>query len=162
MRHEQIKVKDSYGKVDVAAVWPSTGQVAPLPIPDIEPSAAQEVFRAAPAAPDVPAGVGILIAGSYAALVAAFAFATVASSHSIFMIVISALFVVTFFTVPRIFLGTEPKSGRRPTLERFLSQGMETLTGHSSGRDALVQMLIVPVSLTLGVIVMGIAAAFIL
>lgn len=160
MRHEQIKIRDSYVKVDAPAVWPASTQVAPLPIPDVEQAA--EPFRAAPSSPDVPAAVGGMIAASYAALVAAFALATVASAHSVFMIVISALFVVTFFTVPHIFLRTEAFEGRRPTLDRFLEEGIATLTGHTSGRDALVQMLIVPVFLTLGVLTMGIAAAFIL
>ena len=162
MRHEQIRAYDSYDRVDVAAVWPATTQVAPLPIPDIERPFDAEGFRAAPSAPDVPAGVGALIAAAYAALIAAFAFATVGSRESVFMIVISALFVVTFFTIPRIFLGTEAGTGARPSFERFLSEGMATMTGHSSGRDALVQMLIVPVFLTMGVLAMGIAAAFIL
>jgi len=34
---------------------------------------------------------------------------------------------------------------------------MDTLTGHSSGRDALIQMMVVPVLLTLGLLAMGIA-----
>ena len=161
MRHEQIHAKGSYEKIDVAAVWPAATQIAPFPIPDIERPFDPEGFHAAPSAPDVPAGVGGLIVASYAALIAAFAFATVGSRESIFMIVVSALFVVTYFTVPRIFLRIEPKAGTRPTLERFLSEGMVTMTGHSSGRDALVQMLIVPVFLTMAVLAMGIAAAFI-
>jgi 3-oxoacyl-(acyl-carrier-protein) synthase len=36
---------------------------------------------------------------------------------------------------------------------------METLTGHSTGGAALVQMLIVPVSLTFGILAMAVAAA---
>lgn len=160
MRHEQIHARDSYTSIDVAAVWPAAAQFAPLPVPEIEHAIAED-FRAAPSTPDLPVAVGKLIVTAYAALIAAFAFATIGSRESIFMIVVAALFVVAFFTVPRIFLRTEPKSGRRPTFERFLSQGMSTLTGHSSGRDALVQMLIVPVFLTLGVLAIGIAAAFI-
>ena len=37
-----------------------------------------------------------------------------------------------------------------------MEKGVNTLTGHSSGREALLQMLIVPVLLTLGLLVMGI------
>lgn len=161
MRHEQIYDSNSYEKVDVAAVWPATVQLAPLPIPDIDRPFDADAFCAAPSAPDMPAAVGGLIAAAYAALIAAFAFATVGSRESIFMIVISALFVVAYFTVPRIFLRIEPEAGKRPTLERFLSDGIATMTGHTGGRDALVQMLIVPVFLTMGVFAMGIAAAFI-
>lgn len=161
MRHEQIADRGSYNKVDVAAVWPVAPQMVPVPVPDMEAPQERQAFAPTPAAPDVPAGVGALIVGSYLSLIAAFAFATAGSAHSIFMITISALFVVTFFTVPRIFLKVEPKSGRRSTLEQFLAEGMDTLTGHSSGGAALVQMLIVPVFLTLAALAMGIAASFI-
>lgn len=159
MRYEQVHAGTSYEKVDVAAVWPATAQLAPLPIHDIGRPLVADAFRAAPSAPDMPAAAGGLIAAAYAALIAAFA--TVGSRESIFMIVVSALLVVAYFTVPRIFLRIEPAAGRRPTLGRFLSDGIATMTGHTSGRDALVQMLIVPVLLTVGVIAMGIAAAFI-
>ena len=131
MRYEQIHAGTSYEKVDVAAVWPATAQLAPLPLHDIDRPLRADAFRA------------------------------VGSRESIFMIVVSALLVVAYFTVPRIFLHIEPAAGRRPTLARFLSDGIATMTGHTSGRDALVQMLIVPVLLTVGVIAMGIAAAFI-
>jgi hypothetical protein len=69
------------------------------------------------------------------------------------------LFLVAYFTVPWLFLKQEPKTGRRPSLDRFMRDGMETFTGHSTGAAALVQMIIVPVLLTLGVAMMGIAAA---
>ncbi len=161
MRHEILKDRDSFDTVDVAAVWPASVQLVPLPIPETENQDCQSAY-AAPAAPDVPVAVGKLIVGAYVALIAAFAFATVASRESIFMIVVSAFFVIMFFSVPRIFLGIEPKCGDRPSLGRFMEEGMQTLTGHSTGAAALVQMLIVPVLLTIGVIVMGIAAAVIL
>ena len=161
MRYEQIHAGTSYEKVDVAAVWPASAQLAPLPLHDIDRPLVADAFRAAPSAPDIPAAAGGLIAAAYAALIAAFALATVGSRESIFMIVVSELFVVAYFTVPRFFLHIEPAAGRRPTLARFLSDGIATMTGHTSGRDALVQMLIVPVLLTVGVIAMGIAAAFI-
>ena len=61
----------------------------------------------------------------------------------------------------RIFFSVEQSTGRRPSFERFLREGMATMTGRSSGRDALIQMLIVPVMLTFGVIAMGIAPAVI-
>jgi hypothetical protein len=67
--------------------------------------------------------------------------------------------MLMFFTVPATFFRVE--GGRRPSFEPFLAQGMDTLTGHSSAGAALVQMLIVPVSLTIGVTAIGIAAAFI-
>ena len=111
------------------------------------------------AAPDVPASVGGMIAGSYAALIAALFIGTAGSASSIFAIIIAGLFVVVFFTVPRIFFAVEPMSERRPGLSSFLKSGMQTMTGHSSGPSALTQMLVVPVFLTFGVLAMGLIAA---
>jgi len=116
-------------------------------------------YYAAPSTPDLPAAVGGLIATSYVSLIGALALATTGSALSTFAIIIAAFFIVVFFTVPRIFLGVEPKSGGRPRLDQFFREGMVTLTGHSSGPAALVQMLIVPVSLTLGVFAMGVIVA---
>jgi hypothetical protein len=159
MRHEQISAKDTYSKVDIAAVWPAGAQVAPLPIPDVEQATHQQ---ATAAAPDVPAAVGKLIIASYVTLLGSFALATVASAYSIYTTVICALFLVAYFTVPWLFFKQERVEGRRPTLESFMQDGMQTMTGHSTGGEALVQMMIVPVFLTFGVICMGIAAAIIM
>jgi hypothetical protein len=158
MRHQGSRNSDRFDTVDIAAVWPASAQVAPLPLPDVD---AAEPALATGAVPDLPAAVGTLIVGSYAVLIAAFALATVSSRESIFMIVIAAFFAVMFFGVPRLFLAIEPKTGPARSLARFMDEGMETLTGHSSGKAALVQMLIVPVFLTGAVIAMGIAAALI-
>jgi hypothetical protein len=157
MRHEQISAKDSYTKVDVAAVWPASREVAPVPVAD-----AAAAFEPTAAAPDVPASVGVMIAGSYVVLVGTFALATVASAYSVYMITISFMFLAAYFTVPYLFFKQEPGKARRPSFDRFMRKGMDTLTGHCSGRDALVQMMIVPVLLTLGVAMMGIAAAIIM
>ncbi len=99
-----------------------------------------------------------LVAASYFALIGALFLATADSGHSKFMVTIALLFVLVFFSVPRIFLGVEPKTSR-PSLKRFMDEGLRTYTGHCSGSDALVQMLVVPVSLTVGVLAMGIVSA---
>ncbi len=158
MRHEQIAAKDSYTKVDVAAVWPASAQVAPLPILDIK-AAPEPAFEGTASCAEVPATVGVLIVGSYVALLGAFAVATIASAYSLYMLTIAAMFLVAFFTVPVLFLRQERNCGKRPSFDRFMQDGMSTLTGHSTGGDALVQMLIVPVLLTFGALAMGIAAA---
>ena len=160
MRHEQIADKASYAKVEFSAAWPAVAQVAPAPLP--EDVAAAEAFVATPSCPDVPAAAGGLIAASYVGLVATFAVAMTGSAQSVFAIVICGVFLAAFFAVPRIFLGVEQSTGRRPSFERFMREGMATMTGRSSGRDALIQMLIVPVLLTFGVVAMGIAAAIIM
>ena len=168
MRHERVLEKDSYSKVEMAAVW-TTANLVPMPVVDIEEPVrqapdpdgreARAAFVPTPAAPDVPAAVGGMLFAAYAALIASFAIATAGSAYSVFMITIAALFVVTFFTVPRIFFAIEPSTGRRPSFDRFMRSGLQTLTGYSTGRDALVQMLIVPVLLTFGALAMAVAAA---
>jgi hypothetical protein len=161
MRHDQIGKKHSYMKVDVAAVWPASARVAPPPLPELEESRTSD-FAPTPAAPDVPAAVGGLIVASYFALIGAFTVATIGSAQSIFAIAIVLVFAISFFTVPRIFFAIEPPAGRRPSFQAFLHQGMETLTGHCRGRDALIQMLIVPVLLMFGALAMGVSAAILM
>ena len=153
MRHENIN------QAHVAAAWPRPLESFAPSIPSLDdqaPAGAAEPAMPAPAVPDVAPGVGMLIVGTYAALIATFFALFTGSLLATMAVSISALFVVIFFTVPRIFLGVEGDTSRRPTLSVFMYQGFETLTGHSSGRDALVQMLIVPALLTIGILAMGI------
>jgi hypothetical protein len=159
MLHEHVSFDDADGAVNIAAIWPASAQIAPIPIPDLVEPRQVAAQAPTPSAPDVPGGVGVLIVGAYAAVIAALALTAVASRESAFMVVIAGLFLVAFFTVPRVFLKVEPKAGRRPSLDRFLAEGMDTLTGHSSGPAALVQMLIVPVFLTFGILAMAVAAS---
>ena len=100
MRHQQLKDHDSYAKVDVAAVWPASAQVAPLPLPEIAEAPAAAEFTPTPAAPELAGGVGGMIVAAYVALLTAFIFATVGSAESIFMVVIAAFFMFMFFMVP--------------------------------------------------------------
>ena len=161
MDSEQVLFRHGYDSMDLAAVWPNSASVAPFPIPEIEPVSPPPQFRPTPAAPEVPAAVGRLIAGSYAGLITALAVATAASAESIFVIVIVGLFVIAFFSVPRVFFAVERDSGVRASLDGFLRHGMHTFTGHNSGKAALVQMLIVPIMLTLAVLAMGITIAMV-
>ena len=159
MDREQINASQGYDAIDIAAVWPTSGQFPSFPLPDLERITESQEFRATAAAPDVPAAVGGMIAASYAGLIIALAVATVGSAESLFVIVIAALFLTAFFTVPRIFFAVERDSGVRTSFDDFLRDGMDTWTGHNSGKAALVQMLIVPVMLTLAVLAMGIIIA---
>lgn len=159
MGSEHIFARHGHDSIDVAAVWPSSVQIAPFPLWEMEPITEYEEFRATPAAPDVPAAVGGMIAASYAGLIVALALATASSAESIFAIVVAGLFVIIFFTVPRIFLAVERDGGERTDFDAFMRNGMETFTGHNSGKAALIQILIIPIMLTLAVISMGITIA---
>lgn len=155
MRHENI-ARDRIA----AAAWPTTmeGLVLAEPAEKGPAEADTEASPALPtaAAPDVASGVGGLIVACYAALILVFFAFFARSLTALFAITVCAVFVAVFFTVPRIFFALEPNATRRPSLPAFMERGMETMTGHSEGGDALVQMLIVPVLLTLGLLAMGI------
>lgn len=152
MRYER-ETFERHQPVDEAAVAWLAPTIAPLPLYDVAPT------RAAPAAPDVPGSVGGMIVASYVGLIGALYVATAGSLQSIFAIAIAALFVAIFFTVPRIFFAVEPMTERRPSFRQFLERGMETFTGHCSGSAALVQMLVVPVFLTMAVMAIGLIVA---
>ena len=155
MRHERI----SQASI-AAAAWPGglEGLVLTEPEAPTASDLATPLPSPAPAVPDVAAGVGGLIIGAYAALIGVFFALFAGSLASIFALVIALGFVVMFFSVPAIFLKVEGDQSRRPSMGDFMYDGIQTLTGHSSGKDALVQMLIVPVLLTFCILVMGIAA----
>jgi hypothetical protein len=146
MRYEQIVLKDSY-------------HITIAPQADVVDEADTATFRSAPAAPDIPVGVGRLIVASYIGIVIAFAIGFGGGRDTNFALTIVALFVAIFLTVPRIFLGVEPKTTGRPSLDRFLSEGMMTYTGRTGGKAALAQILIVPLCLILAGVAMSVVAA---
>jgi len=81
---------------------------------------------------------------------------TIRGARADFAILIGAFYLAMFFGVPMAVLGIEGDPARRPNLSHFLDRGIETATGHISGRGALIQMLIVPALLALGVLAMGV------
>jgi hypothetical protein len=142
-------------------VWPVLTRRAELAV--VVPTAAGDTppFRAAPAVPDVPAAAGVMLFMVYMALIGSLALATAGPGQSGFVLVIAALFVVAFFAVPRFILGQEPQDRRRVTVDEFLGRGLDTFTGHCTGGAALVQMFVVPVLLTLGMLLIATVIAFV-
>lgn len=134
MRHEQLAKIETFDIVDPQAARPS-------------PEAA---------VPDVPAAVGILLIAVYVAIVALFALTVATAGTAPFMIAVDAVFLAAFFAVPVIFLKLERDPARRPTMARFMAQGMQTYTGHVSGGGALTQMFVVPVLLAFAVLAIGV------
>src|SRR5687768_8430864 len=162
MHHQPLKSNALTMDVNVAAVWPSFEEaLINRRALDIEAHSEQRVEAApplspTPAAPDVPAAVGGFVAASYAALLLVFFAFFAGSPLALFSITICAFFVGIYFAVPRIFFAVEADPSRRPTLSQFWHEGMDTLTGRSSGKDAMIQMMIVPVFLAFGLLAMGI------
>jgi hypothetical protein len=147
MRHEMLDTQRTDAReIEIAEVWPQVYQAAAAAAPALP----------TPAVPDMPAAVGRLLVGSYALLVATLLAFMARSPLALFSILLAAGFVAIFFAVPRIFFAVEADKSRRPSFDRFMDKGLETLTGRTGGKDALLQMLIVPAFLTLGLGAMGI------
>lgn len=136
MRHEQLQITDSFVVVG-------------------EPGMARRAPVATPAVPDLPAAVGRMIVGVYAALIGVFFLTMAGTALALFSITISALYVCIFFTVPRILLKVENDPSRRPSFDRFMREGMVTGTGPMSGGAVLAQILVVPICLVFGLLAMG-------
>jgi hypothetical protein len=80
------------------------------------------------------------------------------SSSALFMVVVSTFYAVVFFGVPYTFWRINPKrASPRQGLHEFLRTPFETMYGVVSGREALLQVIMVPLAVTLGGIAMGIA-----
>lgn len=160
MRYREFDNKTAASDVPVVAVWPSFEEALlnrqPLEAKQERLALAEPVAAPAPAAPDVPAAVGGLIVASYVALLTVFFTLFAGSPLAFFSITICAVFVAIFFAVPRIFFAVEADTTRRPSLSEFRYRGIGTLTGRTGAKDALIQMLIVPLFLTGGLLAIGI------
>lgn len=112
------------------------------------------------AVPDVPVSAGVMIAGSYGLIMAGFFLGFAHGRDAVMMVVISALYATIYLTVPAIMLHAEGR-GSRPNMQRFLRDGLNTWTGHASGRAALIQIMLIPLAIALAVFAIGIVAAVI-
>lgn len=57
---------------------------------------------------------------------------------------INFIFLAAFFAVPALFVGAGGSWGRSTRWGQFLDRGIATATGHASGREALMLMLMLP------------------
>ncbi len=154
MRHQDLRSNTD----NVAAVWPDVQRALAASAVVSHPARPQS----ATALPDLPLGAVRLLVSAYAGLMAVLFAFFAGSPLATFSLVICAFFVATFFAVARTFLAVEADPAVKPTMDRFMRDGIDTLTGRCGGRDALVQMLIVPVLLMLGLGAMGVAGAIFL
>ena len=158
MRHQRLEDRAGFDLVDVAQIWPQgAGQSGPLA--EVEAGLDQ---RPTPAAPDMPAAIGLAIVAVYAALIGVFFLTMAGSAEATFMIVVSGLYLVIFFAVPALFLKVENSPAERPSLARFMKEGVQTSTGHMSGGSALAQIFLVPALLTPALLVIGLLALAVL
>jgi len=138
MRHEQLKKVETYKVVEAAT----------LDAPK----------RPEAAVPDVPAAVGLMMVGIYVAIVGLFALTIATAGAAPFMIAVDVMFLAAFFVVPMVMLKLEGDPARRPSMSRFMAQGMQTYAGHVTGGGALAQMFVVPVLLAFAVLAIGVIA----
>ena len=70
-------------------------------------------------------------------------------------------FIAAFFVVPGLWARMKPADSRTPALDwsRFMDQGVDTATGHSSGREAAVLALLLPFLILCWAIAVAIVAA---
>ena len=149
MLHEELKNRDDFDVVEISTLeGPASAALAEMDL-------GRERLSEA-AVPDVPRAVGVLMAATYAAIVGLFALTIATAGQAPFMIAIDVMFLIAFFAVPTIMLKLERDPARRPSMSRFMSQGMQTYTGHVSGGGAVTQMFVVPVLLAFAVLAMGI------
>lgn len=67
-----------------------------------------------------------------------------AEPHLIVPMGVNFAFLTTFFAVPALFAGQAGGASRSRPLSEFMRKGIETATGHSSGGEAMVLVLILP------------------
>jgi hypothetical protein len=115
-----------------------------------------EPFRSALSTPDIPSSVGFMIVAAYTILLGSFAVTMIGSRETALALSICFFFLGMYLIIPAIFLKIEPQPQRRPSFSYFMEVGIQTYTGHMNGKDALAQILVVPVLLTGAAIVMGI------
>ncbi len=90
---------------------------------------------------EIPASFWWVMVGCYAVFIAALLAATGSSGHAVFMIVISAIYVIMFFGTTKLLTRQGPAQPRSP-LER--RGALPTLYGLLTHREVAAQMLVVP------------------
>ena len=121
---------------------------------------ARAAFVPQSAAPQVPAAVGWLMLLTYAALMGVFLLFFGGTGNTAFAIAIGVFFLAVYAAVPFAFLRLQARNPDQANWTRFVERGLDTWTGHLSGRQALFQIMAIPVALTIAVFGIGLAAHF--
>lgn len=72
MRQERVATSDGLDMADIAAVWPASAQIAPIPIPEVESMTWDDSAALTHAAPNARASMGSSLVIACAALIAIF------------------------------------------------------------------------------------------
>lgn len=57
---------------------------------------------------------------------------------------VNFIFLTAFFAVPAALIGASRSGARSLSWSEFMRKGIETATGHNSGKEATVQVLVLP------------------
>jgi hypothetical protein len=83
------------------------------------------------------------------------------SSNALFMVVVGTFYALVFFGVPTIMSRMAPKSkSGTPSLSEFMQGRFDTLYGPIEAREALLQVILVPLSLGIGGIAISVIIAY--
>lgn len=93
----------------------------------------------------------------WAGLVGVFWITFRVNTNAMFAVVVGTFYALVFFGVPTIMLRMAPKKpGEKPSLAEFLRGRFDTIYGSIPARDAMLQVILVPVALGLGAVAMAI------
>jgi type IV secretory pathway VirB2 component (pilin) len=124
-------------------------------------SSAAPIPRSRPRPGEVHSGAVALLVGFYGAMVALMwlTFARTGEG-ALFMLIVTLVFAA-FAAVPLLTLrlGRREAAAKPVSFREYLGQSIDTLTGPLSGRAALVQIIVVPVLLTLCLVGIAVALA---
>lgn len=111
---------------------------------------------------DIHPGVYIAFVGCWAALIAVFVSTFAESPFTLFMLAVVIGYSIMFFGVPYVMSRVAPPQTRVGDVPffAFLRGQVETLTGPVSGMEALTQVIMVPLALTLGGMAIGFIVHF--
>jgi len=111
---------------------------------------------------ELPTGLYVAMAAMFLGFVGVLSFAfrnpEMAVPFGVFV-----AFITAFFVVPGLWARMKPEDSRTPALDwsRFISEGVVTATGHTSGREAAVLMLLLPFLIFCWAIAVALVAALV-
>lgn len=100
---------------------------------------------------ELPKGVYVITLLAWTAFIGAFWAGFGSDLNSGFMVAISTVYMLVFFVTPILMLRMARKFGaaapEKESLNSFLERPVDTNTGEINGREALIQIVLVPVCL---------------
>jgi hypothetical protein len=116
----------------------------------------EALVTSTPAVSDIPTAVGFAVVGAFGAVVLCFMIFFSGSAQSRFVTTVTLCFLIVYFAVPLVLIALQPKSVRRGTWSSFRRNGLYVRTGHVGGKEAMLQILVLPICLFVAAVGMGV------